>query len=124
VYRLGIDIGGTFADGALIDASTGRLWRAKSLATPQVQSRAVGAGVEELLAQAGAGAEEVEWVVHGTTIVANTLIERKGATTALLTTEGFRDLLELGADTRYDIYDLAIEFPQPLVPRSRRLELP
>ncbi len=124
MYRLAIDVGGTFADGALVAVSEGDVWRAKSLTTPDRPGVAVARVVEDLLTQAGVGASDVDLVVHGTTVVANSLIERKGARTALLTTEGFRDVLELGADTRYDIYDLAIEFPEPLVSRAWRLEVP
>ncbi|MCA1553581.1 MAG: hydantoinase/oxoprolinase family protein, partial [Chloroflexi bacterium] len=120
-YRLGFDIGGTFTDFALRDTQTGALHVHKRLTTPHDPSVAVMEGVRALLQQAGVNAFDVETAVHGTTLVANTLIERSGARIALLATHGFRDVLEIRNEQRYDIYDLFLQYPEPLAPRSLRL---
>ena len=125
-YRLAADIGGTFTDLALErrgERATDR-WTAKLLTTPEAPERGVLEGMELVLAQAGVGASEVSLFVHGTTLATNAIIERKGARTALLTTEGFRDVLALGNESRYDQYDLGILLPEPLVPRRWRLPVP
>ncbi len=120
---MGVDIGGTFTD--LVLARGGRVVAvAKTLTTPRDPSLAVAEGVTALLERAGgveAGA--VREVVHGTTLVPNALIERTGARTALLTTAGFRDVLAIRREHRYDLYDLNLDLPEPLVPRRRRWEL-
>jgi N-methylhydantoinase A/oxoprolinase/acetone carboxylase beta subunit len=121
IYRLGFDIGGTFTDFALRDTQTGTLHVHKRLTTPHDPSVAVMQGVRALLQQAGVSAAEIDMTVHGTTLVGNTLIERSGAKIALLATHGFRDLLEIRNEQRYDIYDLFLQYPEPLVPRSLRL---
>lgn len=122
-YRLGFDIGGTFTDFVLIDGSTGRAFLNKHLTTPRDPAIGVTAGLEPLFEQAGIGAGEIEIAIHATTLITNALIERKGAKTAFLTSEGFRDVLEMGTEVRYDIYDLFMEKPTPLVPRQRRHEV-
>jgi N-methylhydantoinase A len=119
-YRAGIDIGGTFTDIVLIDDETGRLAVGKVLSTPEDPSEAVEEGLVELLGQEGVEAGRLGTVIHGTTLVTNALIERQGAATALLTTEGFRDAVAIGTEHRYDMYDVFIERPEPLVPRSLR----
>ena len=121
--RLGFDIGGTFTDFVLVDPSTGALRLHKLLTTPQ--DPAIGAleGLRQIVADHGARLEDVGEIVHGTTLVTNTMIERKGAKLGLLTTAGFRDVLEAGTEQRYDIYDLFLTYPEPLVPRHRRLEV-
>lgn len=123
-YRIGIDIGGTFTDLVLIDDRTGALALYKTLTTPHNPAEGALAGLRGLLGQAGAPIAEVDAIIHGTTLVTNAIIERRGAPTALLTTQGFRDLLEMGREQRYDIYDLFLRFPEPLVPRRLRYELP
>ena len=120
-YRVGIDVGGTFTDFVAIDERTGMLHREKCLTTPNDPVQGVMHGIDRLGAAGPFAPEHVCGVSHATTLVTNTLIERKGAETGLLSTDGFRDLLELGSDMRYDMYDLAIEFPSPLVHRARRL---
>lgn len=120
-YRLGFDIGGTFTDFALQDTRTGALHVHKRLTTPHDPSAAVMEGVRALLRQAGADGSAIDMAVHGTTLVGNTLIERSGAKIALLATRGFRDLLEIRSEQRYDIYDLFLQYPEPLVPRALRL---
>ncbi len=120
--RLAVDIGGTFTDLAIEHA--GRRATAKVLTTPSAPERGVIAGVRDILAMAGLAAPDIQIVVHGTTLATNALIERKGARTALITTAGFRDVLALGNESRYDQYDLNIKLPQPLVPRHLRLGVP
>ncbi|HET6688095.1 MAG TPA: hydantoinase/oxoprolinase family protein, partial [Rubrobacter sp.] len=119
-YRAGVDIGGTFTDLVLIDDETGRLAVGKVLSTPEDPSEAVEEGLIEMLGQEGVEAGRLGTIIHGTTLVTNALIERKGAVTALLTTEGFRDAVAIGTEHRYDMYDVFIEKPEPLVPRSLR----
>ena len=122
-YRIGFDIGGTFTDLVLVDLRSGRLTSHKTLTTPDAPAKAVMNGWRALLREAGAQPRDVEAAIHGTTLITNALIERRGATTALVTTAGFRDILELRREMRYDIYDLLIELPAPLVPRPLRFEV-
>ncbi|WP_137125018.1 hydantoinase B/oxoprolinase family protein [Roseomonas sp. HF4] len=122
-YRLGFDIGGTFTDFVLLDAATGGITLHKCLTTPQDPAEGALAGIRAITAEAGIAVADLGELVHGTTLVTNALIERRGATTGLLTTQGFRDVLELGIEQRYDIYDLFLRFPEPLVPRRRRIEI-
>ena len=120
-YRVGVDVGGTFTDFVLIDIDSGELTREKCLTTPDDPVIGIMHGIERLVTAGAVTPAQIRGVAHATTLVTNILIERKGAPTGLLATEGFRDSLELGSDMRYDMYDLAIEFPEPLVPRRRRL---
>jgi N-methylhydantoinase A len=122
--RCGIDIGGTFTDVVVADESTGRLLIGKLLTTPDDPARAALDGLTGLLREHGLPAADVTAVIHGTTLVTNTLIERRGARTGLITTRGFRDILEIGREKRYDIYDLFLEMPKPpLAPRFMRREV-
>lgn len=121
--RVGIDIGGTFTDLLAFNQETGRFTIGKTLTTPDDPARAVQTGVTQLISDAGTSSRDVEQIVHGTTLITNALIERKGAKTALITTAGFRDALEIAREHRYDLYDLFLELPKPLVPRSLRFEL-
>jgi N-methylhydantoinase A len=121
--RIGIDIGGTFTDFLLFDGESGRFSIAKTLTTPDEPARSVATGIEQLTDQTGISVELVEQIVHGTTLVTNALIERKGAVTALITTKGFRDALEIAREHRYDLYDLFLEPPAPLAPRFLRFEM-
>jgi N-methylhydantoinase A len=120
--RLTIDIGGTFTDFAL--SHRGGLTTSKVLTTPDAPERAVMAGMRGILGTTGIAARDIALLVHGTTLATNAIIERKGARTALITTEGFRDVLAMGNESRYDQYDLNIVLPQPLVPRHLRLTVP
>jgi N-methylhydantoinase A len=120
--RLAVDIGGTFTDVAL--EHEGRLSTTKVLTTPSAPERGVKEGVAAILSAAGLAAEDVAIVIHGTTLATNAIIERKGARTALITTEGHRDVLALRNESRYDQYDLNIILPEPLVPRHLRLPVP
>ena len=116
--RLAADIGGTFTDVVL--ETPARRHTCKVLTTPRAPELAVLEGVERLLAESGVGAGEVGLFIHGTTLATNALIERKGARTALLTTEGFRDVLEMGYEKRCDAYDIDVEAAPVLVPRALR----
>ncbi|PWS35595.1 methylhydantoinase [Falsiroseomonas bella] len=118
--RIGVDVGGTFTDFVLVDEAAGRVMTGKRLTTPEDPGRAILDGIARLLDEAGARITDVKQVVHGTTLVTNTVIERKGARIGLVTTRGFRDSLEMGREMRYDLYDLALEKPEPLAPRPRR----
>ena len=122
--RLGVDIGGTFTDLVWVDDATGEVRVGKLLTTPKDPAQAVEQGVLRLLEETGAAPAGVRSLIHGTTLATNALIERKGARTGLLTTAGFRDALEIGREGRYDMYDLFIDPPAPLVPRHLRLEVP
>jgi 5-oxoprolinase (ATP-hydrolysing)/N-methylhydantoinase A len=122
-YRLGFDIGGTFTDFVLLDAATGGITLHKCLTTPADPAEGALSGIRAITEQAGIAVSDLSEVLHGTTLVTNALIERRGATTGLLTTRGFRDVLELGIEQRYDIYDLFLKFPEPIVPRRRRIEI-
>ncbi|MBV6392516.1 MAG: Acetophenone carboxylase gamma subunit [Anaerolineales bacterium] len=121
--RLGCDIGGTFTDFVLLDDETGGIKVYKCLTTPGDPSDAVEEGVRALAERVPELAGKMKEVIHGTTLVINAIIERKGALTGLITTEGFRDVLELGRETRYAPYDVFAEFPKPLVPRPLRMEV-
>jgi N-methylhydantoinase A len=122
-WRIGVDIGGTFTDLVMAEAGGSRLFNEKVLTTPDDPSRGVLAGIELILRNNGVDAADVENVIHGTTLVANALIERKGVRTALVTTDGFRDVLEIGREWRYDIYDVFLTPVEALVPRHLRFEV-
>lgn len=116
-YRLGCDIGGTFTDFVLVNNSTGEFYVHKCLTTSEDPSEAVELGVREFLSRMPNIMAELKEIIHGTTLVINAIIERKGARTGLITTQGFKDILELGRELRYDAYDIFAEYPKPLVPR-------
>ena len=120
--RLAVDIGGTFTDVAL-DAPGGRV-TAKVLTTPEAPERGVMEGVRAAVAKGGCRLGDIGLIIHGTTLATNALIERKGAVTALITTEGFRDAVEIGYEHRFEQYDVYLEKPEPLVPRRRRFGVP
>jgi N-methylhydantoinase A/oxoprolinase/acetone carboxylase beta subunit len=124
MYRLGIDIGGTFTDLVLLDTDTGERRSGKVLTTPQDPAIGAITGIRNILAEAELEAKDLRHVIHGTTLVINAIIEQKGARTALLTTEGFPDILEMRRGKRFDIDDLFIEVPDPLVPRWLVREVP
>lgn len=122
-WRVGIDIGGTFTDFAALDPRSGRLVVHKQLTTPHDPSAAVIAGLPVLMQKAGAEIGYVGTIVHGTTLVTNALIERRGAKTAMICTEGFADVLDIAKERRYDMYDLRIAYPEPLIERAMRIEV-
>jgi N-methylhydantoinase A len=115
---LGVDVGGTFTDAVL--AANGRLVTAKAPTTPDDQSEGVLAAVRLVLEKASASAGDVTAFAHGTTVATNALLEGRGARTALVATEGFEDLVELGRQARADLYRLCAAHPAPLVPPERR----
>jgi N-methylhydantoinase A len=120
--RLAVDIGGTFTDVAL--ERDGQRTTAKVLTTPTAPEQGVLTAMEVALQRAGLAAGDVGLIIHGTTLATNAIIERKGARTALLATQGFRDAVEMAYEHRFEQYDVFIERPPPLVPRHLRLEVP
>jgi N-methylhydantoinase A len=122
-YRLAIDIGGTFTDFALVEDSSGDMAIYKQLTTPSDPSLCVLDGAKRLLGEQGVSFDRVKTIIHGTTLVTNAVIERKGARTAMITTKGFRDILDIGNERRYDLFDLRLVFPSPLIPRNLRFEI-
>jgi N-methylhydantoinase A len=125
--RIGIDVGGTFTDLVLIDDRRGKIHYTKVLTIPQDPARGVLNGIEKILRVSNASMADLDYMVHGhgTTIGTNALIERKGARTGLITTAGFRDVLEIGRVERPDegLYDFLVDMPEPLVPRYLRVEV-
>ncbi len=122
-YGIGIDIGGTFTDIVVYDRMTGRQFSRKEITTHGDPSIGVMSGIDSLLEDGHLRAGEVGRVVHATTLFTNALIERKGAVTGLITTQGFRDTLEIGRERKYELYDINIVKPAPLIPRHLRLEV-
>ncbi|TDH58861.1 hydantoinase/oxoprolinase family protein [Dankookia rubra] len=120
MLSLGIDIGGTFTDLVVLDPRDGRAVIWKESTTPDDPARGAMEGTRQVLTKAGAAPGQIGRVAHATTLFTNALIERKGARTGLLTTAGFEDGLEIGRERKYELYDIFIEMPRPLVPRSWR----
>ncbi|MEM6905893.1 MAG: hydantoinase/oxoprolinase N-terminal domain-containing protein, partial [Pseudomonadota bacterium] len=116
--RLGVDIGGTFTD--LVLEEGGRLHSIKVLTTYAAPEEAILDGIAQVSAKAGISPGAIEQIIHGTTLATNALIERRGAKTALITTEGFRDVIEMRTESRFEQYDLNLVMPEPLLPRQRR----
>ena len=123
-WRIGIDIGGTFTDGVLIDEATGRKWIDKIPTTPADPSLGFATLVDSLCGKAAIDPADLSLVVHATTTTTNTLLERNGASVALFATDGFRDVLEIQRQIRHDLYNLQMEKPEPLVPRHRCFAIP
>ncbi len=121
LIRLGADIGGTFTDIAL--ECRGTMYSTKVLTNYTAPEQAILDGIDVVLAQAGVGYGDLEIVIHGTTLATNALIERRGAKTAFVTTEGFRDVIEMRTESRFDQYDLNLVLPTPLVPREDRFAI-
>ncbi|MEC8138058.1 MAG: hydantoinase/oxoprolinase family protein, partial [Pseudomonadota bacterium] len=120
--KLAVDIGGTFTD--LVLEKDGTRHQGKLLTTPAAPEEAVLEGTRRILSESNTPASSVELVIHGTTLATNALIERKGAKTGLIATDGFRDSVEIAYEHRFEQYDLYMERPSPLVPRHRRLGVP
>src|ERR687888_384422 len=124
MWRIGIDVGGTFTDVAAVD-ETGRVVIAKCASTPRDQSEGLVEGLGLLAAECGTDLEgllaRTERIVHGTTVATNALLERKGARVGLLTTEGHRDIIEMREGLKDDRYNVRMPPPVPLVPRARRI---
>jgi N-methylhydantoinase A len=123
-WRVGVDSGGTFTDVCLFEETSGQVAVWKVPSTPDDPSRAIARGVEEGMGQAGRPPAEVSYFGHGTTVATNALIQHRGVPTGLITTDGFRDLLEIGRQKRPDLYDLQADKPPVLVARDLRLEVP
>ncbi|MCX7339665.1 MAG: hydantoinase/oxoprolinase family protein [Hyphomicrobiales bacterium] len=123
MYRIGVDVGGTFTDFTLHDDADGSIRFFKVPSTPDDPSAAIEAGLLQMLDRFGLQAGNVGYLGHGTTVATNIVIERRGARTGLLTTKGFRDVLELGRQARPSIYDYRIQKPPVLVPRDLRIEV-
>ncbi|MBV6307245.1 hydantoinase/oxoprolinase family protein [Candidimonas humi] len=121
-YSLGIDIGGTFTDIVVYGHDDARVFSHKELTTPEEPTDGAIRGIQILLEREGISGNQVVRVVHATTLFTNALIERRGVPTGLITTEGFRDTLEMRREYKYDLYDLFLELPRPLIPREARLE--
>ncbi|MBI4182661.1 MAG: hydantoinase/oxoprolinase family protein [Proteobacteria bacterium] len=120
--RLAVDIGGTFTDVAL--EFGGRRYTTKVLTTSAAPEKGVMEGVRAILHKSGRSPKDIAIIIHGTTLATNAVIERKGARTALITTEGFRDVIALGTESRFEQYDINLDLPEPLVPRYLRLPVP
>src|SRR6266404_9651492 len=123
-WRVGVDSGGTFTDLCLFDDDSGRVEVWKVSSTPDDPSLGIASGLAEAIARVDAAPAEVAWFGHGATVATNALIQHRGARTGLITTDGFRDLLEIGRQKRPDLYDLMVDKPTTLVPRDLRLEVP
>jgi N-methylhydantoinase A len=120
--RIAVDIGGTFTDVALEDGSD--TVTAKVLTTPAEPERALLDGLAVALKRAERKSGDVSVIIHGTTLATNAILQRQGARTALVTTDGFRDVIEVGYENRYEQYDLQIDLVQPLIPRRLRFTIP
>lgn len=123
MYRIGVDVGGTFTDFTLLDESSGEVHFYKTPSTPHDPSEAIENGLRGMLDGLGFAPANVSYLAHGTTVATNIVIERRGARTGLMTTKGFRDVLELGRQARPSIYDYRVEKPPVLIPRDRRVEV-
>ncbi|SOH94311.1 N-methylhydantoinase A [Monaibacterium marinum] len=120
-YRIGCDIGGSFTDFILYEVATGKIETLKVATTPERPEDGLMNGIDALTKNHPTLPENLKVLIHGTTLVINAILERKGAKTALLTTEGFRDIIETRREIRYDIYDIRQEYPKPIVPRNLRI---
>ena len=122
-YRVGFDVGGTFTDFTMINEASGHVDYFKVPSTPDDPSSAIETGLASLITSLGIKPKDISHLGHGTTVATNMAIEKKGAKTGLLTTKGFRDVLEIGRQTRPHLYNYRIRRPEPLVPRELRLEI-
>lgn len=123
-YMIGVDVGGTFTDFSVFNQETGELFHYKDSSTPDDPSRAIVKGVQDVLNMKGAAAKEVTYLAHGTTVGTNALIEKKGARMGLITTKGFKDLMEIGTQRRPSLYDLRAQKPVQLIPSGLNCEVP
>lgn len=120
--RLGVDIGGTFTDVVL--EAGGETYSTKVLTTYAAPENAIIDGIHQVCAKSGIAPSDIGQIIHGTTLATNALIERRGAKTALITTEGFRDVIEMRTESRFEQYDLNLNLPEPLLPRQMRYTVP
>ncbi|MDY0257625.1 hydantoinase/oxoprolinase family protein [Gudongella oleilytica] len=124
MYRIGIDTGGTNTDVVLTDVETGRIFYTKTPTTPRELLRGINNGIDKIVKQCGISHKEIKELVYGTTIVVNMIAQKESEATALITTKGFRDVLEIGRAYRSEnIYDINMEKPEPLVKRNLRFEV-
>ncbi|MEJ0070952.1 MAG: hydantoinase/oxoprolinase family protein [Pseudomonadota bacterium] len=122
-WYVGVDVGGTFTDFYTFDDATGESFVHKTPSTPDNPARAIVTGLQDLCAARGIAVAAVARLAHGTTVATNALLQRRGGKVALITTQGFRDLIEIGRQIRPHMYDLQVDHPQPLVPREWRVEV-
>jgi N-methylhydantoinase A len=122
-FRVGIDIGGTFTDGVLIEEDSGKIWVDKVPTTPLDPSEGFLESLQRLASRASISSEQLEHIIHATTVATNAVLERRGGRVGLLVTQGFRDVLEIARQIRYELYNLQTEKPSPLVPRDRVFEI-
>ncbi len=122
-YRFGVDIGGTFTDGVLINLGTGEYWTSKVPTTPKALSEGFLRAIERLVSETGTNPGDVAQIVHATTVATNAIIENKVAKGAFITTKGFKDILEIQRQIRPSLYDLFFDKPTPLIPRYRCYEV-
>jgi len=122
-YRIGVDTGGTFTDIALLNDEQGDIYVTKVPSTSEDPSSAILSGVEQLLKDTGISEKQISFFIHGTTVATNALLENKGAKVALITTKGFKDVLQIGRQNRPDLYSFKARKPDPLIPRNLRLEV-
>ena len=122
-WRIGVDVGGTFTDGLVLNGATGRIAQVKVLSTPNDPSKAFLDAVSRLLKAIDIDGDSVSHVVHGTTVATNAVLQRQLSDTVLVTTKGFRDLLEIARQVRPDAYDVFAEKPKRLVPRDLCFEV-
>ncbi|MCF2661553.1 hydantoinase/oxoprolinase family protein [Pseudoflavonifractor phocaeensis] len=122
-YMIGVDVGGTFTDFSLFDTQTGALTHYKRSSTPEDPSKAIMGGIQEILAEQQIDPKDVSYLAHGTTVATNALIEKKGARMGLITTEGFKDLMEIGWQRRPSLYDLRRPKPENLIPAGMKQEV-
>lgn len=123
-FHVGFDIGGTFTDAVALEPATGYRYVAKTLTTSHDPAIGAMTALTDVLAEAQAGFDDLRHAVHGTTIVTNAILQRHGVKTALITTKGFRDVLQIGRELRYDVYNITAPFPEPLITRQRSFEVP
>jgi N-methylhydantoinase A len=123
IFRFGIDIGGTFTDGVLVHDEEGTVWIDKVLTTLHDPSLGFLQCLLRLAQRAGLEPSDIDSIIHATTIATNALLERRGARAGLLVTKGFRDILEIARQVRYELYNLQTEKPRPLIPRDRCFEV-
>ena len=121
---IALDIGGTFTDTVLIDSITGEIWKVKSLTTPKNLSKCFADGISKVCQSANVKEKKINYIIHGSTVSTNAVVAQEGAKLALITTKGFRDVLEIGRTKRYDLYDLFYKKPVPLIPRHLRVGIP
>src|SRR5699024_8036992 len=122
-FRIGVDTGGTFTDVALISEETGETFITKVPSTPENSSIGVLNGLKQIVQETGIKFQDLNFFIHGSTVATNTLLERKGAKTILLTTKGFKDILQIGRQTRPKLYDLRARNSEPLISRNMRWEI-